>query len=75
MVCVNSTSATLALAAGSPVCTLGDAIYNVPGLTFARHLDEFWSNPQSRNPVSTAHSAGSLSIAALCVVDWRANLR
>jgi len=50
MVCVNSTSATLALAAGSPVCTLGDAIYNVPGLTFARHLDEFWSNPGEPEP-------------------------
>ena len=50
MVCVNSTSATLALAAGSPVCTLGDAIYNVPGLTFARHLDEFWSDPVPPEP-------------------------
>jgi capsular polysaccharide export protein len=50
MVCVNSTSATLALAAGRPVCTLGDAIYNVPGLTFARHLDEFWSNPGEPEP-------------------------
>ena len=45
MVCVNSTSATLALAAGRPVCTLGDAIYKVPGLTFDRHLDEFWTDP------------------------------
>ncbi len=45
MVCVNSTSATLALAAGRPVCTLGDAIYKVPGLTFDRHVDEFWTNP------------------------------
>ncbi|NUT00698.1 MAG: capsular biosynthesis protein [Sphingomonas sp.] len=45
MVCVNSTSATLALAAGTPVCTLGDAIYNVPGLTFGGHLDEFWIDP------------------------------
>jgi capsular polysaccharide export protein len=45
MVCVNSTSATLALAAGRPVCTLGEAIYKVPGLTFDRHLDEFWTNP------------------------------
>jgi capsular polysaccharide export protein len=42
---VNSTSATLALAAGSPVCTLGEAIYNVPGLTFSGHLDEFWMRP------------------------------
>ncbi len=50
MVCVNSTSATLALAAGSPVCTLGDAIYNVPGLIFARHLDEFWSEPVPPEP-------------------------
>ena len=50
MVCVNSTSATLALAAGSPVCTLGEAIYNVPGLTFERHLDEFWTDPTPPEP-------------------------
>jgi capsular polysaccharide export protein len=50
MVCVNSTSATLALAAGSPVCTLGDAIYNVPGLTYSRHLDEFWRDPVPPEP-------------------------
>ena len=50
MVCVNSTSATLALAAGSPVCTLGEAIYNVPGLTFARHVDEFWTDPTPPEP-------------------------
>jgi capsular polysaccharide export protein len=50
MVCVNSTSATLALAAGSPVCTLGEAIYKVPGLTFSRHVDEFWSNPVPPEP-------------------------
>jgi capsular polysaccharide export protein len=50
MVCVNSTSATLALAAGRPVCTLGEAIYKVPGLTFPRHLDEFWSEPIPPEP-------------------------
>lgn len=50
MVCVNSTSATLALAAGRPVCTLGEAIYNVPGLTFPRHLDEFWNDPVPPEP-------------------------
>ena len=50
MVCVNSTSATLALAAGSPVCTLGEAIYKVPGLTFPRHLDEFWTDPVPPEP-------------------------
>ena len=50
MVCVNSTSATLALAAGSPVCTLGEAIYNIPGLTFDRHVDEFWNDPLPPEP-------------------------
>jgi capsular polysaccharide export protein len=50
MVCVNSTSATLALAAGSPVCALGEAIYNIPGLTYQRHLDEFWFDPVPAEP-------------------------
>jgi capsular polysaccharide export protein len=50
MVCVNSTSATLALAAGSPVCALGEAIYNIPGLTFSGHLDQFWRNPLPPEP-------------------------
>jgi len=50
LVCVNSTSATLALAAGSPVCTLGEAIYKVPDLTFAGHLDEFWADPIPPEP-------------------------
>ena len=45
LVCVNSTSATLALANDTPVCTLGDAIYDLPGLTHQRHLDTFWSAP------------------------------
>jgi capsular polysaccharide export protein len=45
LVCVNSTSATLALAHGTPVCTIGQAIYDIPGLTHQRHLDTFWSDP------------------------------
>ncbi len=50
VVCVNSTSATLALRAGTPVCALGDAIYKVPGLTFAGHLDHFWTTPTPPEP-------------------------
>lgn len=45
LVCVNSTSATLALAEGTPVCTVGEAIYDLPGLTHQQHLDRFWSDP------------------------------
>ena len=50
MVCVNSTSATLALQADRPVAVLGDAIYKVPGLTFGGHLDEFWADPVPPEP-------------------------
>ncbi len=50
MVCVNSTSATLSLAAGKPVCALGDAIYKLPGLTHQGHPDAFWRNPIAPDP-------------------------
>lgn len=50
MVCVNSTSATLALAHGRPVCTIGEAIYDMPGLTHQGHLDTFWANPTRPEP-------------------------
>ncbi len=50
LVCVNSTSATLALAIGTPVCTLGEAIYDISGLTHQRHLDTFWSDPSAPEP-------------------------
>lgn len=50
LVCVNSTSATLALAHGTPVCTVGDAIYDIAGLTHQGHLDSFWANPSPPEP-------------------------
>jgi capsular polysaccharide export protein len=50
VVCVNSTSATLALAAGTPVCTIGDAIYDVAGLTHQGHIDSFWTRPSAPEP-------------------------
>lgn len=50
LICVNSTSATLALAADTPVCTIGDAIYDMPGLTHQRHLDSFWTDPTPPEP-------------------------
>jgi capsular polysaccharide export protein len=46
LVCVNSTSATLALARDIPVCAVGEAIYKVPGLTHEGHVDTFWAAPQ-----------------------------
>ena len=47
VVCVNSTSGTLALAAGMPVIVLGDAVYDVPGITHQGSLDRFWQKPEA----------------------------
>ncbi len=45
MVTVNSTSGTLSLAAGKPVKVLGDAVYDIPGITDQSDLAAFWSSP------------------------------
>ena len=50
MVCVNSTSGTLALCAGTPVMVLGEAIYAIRGVTHQRGLDSFWIDPQAPDP-------------------------
>jgi capsular polysaccharide export protein len=44
MVTVNSTSGVRALQLGSPVKILGQAVYDVPGLTFQGSLDAFWGS-------------------------------
>lgn len=50
LICVNSTSATLALAHGKPVCAIGGAIYKMEGLTHHGHVDDFWSEPHAPQP-------------------------
>ncbi|KQX20875.1 MULTISPECIES: capsule biosynthesis protein [unclassified Sphingomonas] len=50
VVTVNSTTGTLALACGIPVIALGQAVYNIPGITFEGPLDAFWSNPTPPSP-------------------------
>ncbi|HXP06795.1 MAG TPA: capsular biosynthesis protein [Stellaceae bacterium] len=42
---INSTVGMAALARGVPVIALGDAIYDLPGLTFQDGLDAFWRAP------------------------------
>jgi capsular polysaccharide export protein len=50
LLCVNSTSATLALAHGTPVCAVGEAIYDVEGLTHQGHINSFWGSPSPPEP-------------------------
>lgn len=40
---VNSTAATGAMLQGKPVKLMGQAVYDVPGLSFQGSLDDFWS--------------------------------
>lgn len=66
MVCVNSTSGTLALEYGLPVVVLGDAIYDVPGITHQAGLDRFWSCPE--RPDRRLYDAFKRVLHARCLV-------
>ena len=66
MVCVNSTSGTLAVSVGTPVIVLGDAVYNVPGITHQASLDRFWSDPE--RPDLTLYAAFKKVLHAKCLV-------
>ena len=66
MVCVNSTSGTLALEVGSPVIVLGDAVYDVPGVTHQGSLDSFWSAPDL--PDRPLYQAFKKVLHARCLV-------
>ncbi|MEH0196586.1 capsular biosynthesis protein [Caulobacter sp. CCNWLY153] len=50
VVTVNSTTGTLALAAGRAVMVLGRAIYDMAGLTHQGALDNFWTAPIAPDP-------------------------
>lgn len=66
MVCVNSTSGTLALENGIPVVVLGDAVYDVPGITHQAGLDRFWSEPE--RPDRELYGAFKKALHAKCLV-------
>lgn len=66
MVCVNSTSGTLALEVGTPVIVLGDAVYDVPGATYQGLLDQFWQNPG--RPDRDLYQAFKRLLHAQCLV-------
>jgi len=66
VVTVNSTTGTLALAGGIPVIALGQAVYNIPGITFQGPLDAFWSDPTPPDP--RIWDAFSRVLQARCLV-------
>jgi capsular polysaccharide export protein len=50
LVTVNSTAATSAMVLGKPVKLLGQAVYDVPGLSFQGDLDAFWTMAAPPDP-------------------------
>lgn len=50
VVVVNSTVGLSALHHGTPLKVCGNAIYDMPGLTFQEGLDNFWHNSQQAKP-------------------------
>lgn len=50
MVTINSTTGIQALRMDSPLITLGEAIFDVPGLTFQGSLDDFWTQAAPPDP-------------------------
>jgi len=50
VVVVNSTVGLSALHHGTPLKVCGNAIYDMPGLTFQEGLDHFWQNSQQAKP-------------------------
>lgn len=67
MVVVNSTSGTLALAAGKPVKVLGDAVYNLDGITDQAPLEAFWTSPAP--PCAETYDAFCKVLARHCLVN------
>lgn len=50
LVTINSTTGVHALRLGRPVITLGDAVYDMPGLTHRSGLARFWTVPEPPDP-------------------------
>lgn len=50
MVTINSTCGVGAIKLGLPVKTLGECLYDIPGLTHQGGLDDFWGNPSKPIP-------------------------
>ncbi len=56
VVTINSTVGLSALFHGTPVITLGKAVYDMAGLTCQVGLESFWRNPQAHKPDAELHA-------------------
>ena len=61
MVTVNSTAGLRALQLGCPVKVLGEAIFDIKGLSFQGSLDDFWAHAASPVPTDVGAFIGALA--------------
>lgn len=61
MITVNSTAGIQALRLACPVKTLGDAVYDVPGLTSQQKLDDYWNNPERPDLIAVSNFLQALA--------------
>lgn len=66
VVTINSTVGMTALAQGVPVIALGNAVYNLPGLTFQGELDQFWQ--AAAPPDAQLFDAFRRALVARCLI-------
>jgi capsular polysaccharide export protein len=66
VVTVNSTVGGEALAKGVPVIALGNAVYDMPGLTYQGDLDHFWTEASA--PDAELFDAFRRVLAARCMI-------
>jgi capsular polysaccharide export protein len=66
VVTLNSTVGALALARGVPVAVLGNAVYDIPGLTHQGRLSDFWGAPTT--PDMALFDAFRRVLAARCLL-------
>ena len=66
VVTVNSTVGAAALAEGLPVIALGNAVYDIPGLTYQGDLDRFWT--EATPPDAELFDAFRRVLAASCMI-------
>jgi capsular polysaccharide export protein len=82
VVTINSTVAMSALHHGTPVQVLGEAMYDIPGLTFQGPMGVFWNAPDSQPPsvglynqfrsFLIRHTQINGSFYRVSVFDWNA---
>ena len=66
LVTINSTTGTLALTVGVPTVVLGQAVYDIPGMTFQGPLDRFWIAPEP--PDAELFAAFRRVLIARCLI-------